>query len=150
MPCTRAALGPSAATPVRAASKPNRVQSAPPPGAEATGRAEEDPQPARAAAASNTSITNRGDRCKVRDTLANQGHPEGVMRRRRRSASIRSMSATADARDGAVEAAPGSTRADAGMQMARWSAKAWLIAAGVFLVGGAVWYARSATVPLIV
>jgi putative heme transporter len=41
-------------------------------------------------------------------------------------------------------------RADAGMQMARWSAKAWLIVAGVFLVGGAVWYARSATVPLIV
>ncbi len=34
--------------------------------------------------------------------------------------------------------------------MAAWSAKALLIAAGVFLVGGAIWYARSATVPLIV
>ncbi len=34
--------------------------------------------------------------------------------------------------------------------MARWSAKALLITAGVFLVGGAVWYARAATVPLIV
>ena len=34
--------------------------------------------------------------------------------------------------------------------MARWSAKAWLITAGAFLVGGAVWYARAATVPLIV
>jgi predicted PurR-regulated permease PerM len=34
--------------------------------------------------------------------------------------------------------------------MARWSLKVLLIAAGVFLVGGAVWYARSATVPLIV
>ncbi len=34
--------------------------------------------------------------------------------------------------------------------MAAWSAKALLISAGVFLVGGAIWYARSATVPLIV
>jgi predicted PurR-regulated permease PerM len=34
--------------------------------------------------------------------------------------------------------------------MAAWSAKALLIAAGVFLVGGAIWYARAATVPLIV
>lgn len=34
--------------------------------------------------------------------------------------------------------------------MAAWSAKALLITAGVFLVGGAIWYARSATVPLIV
>jgi predicted PurR-regulated permease PerM len=34
--------------------------------------------------------------------------------------------------------------------MAAWSAKAILITAGVFLVGGAIWYARSATVPLIV
>ena len=41
-------------------------------------------------------------------------------------------------------------RSDAGAQMARWSAKALLITAGVFLVGGAIWYARSATVPLIV
>ena len=41
-------------------------------------------------------------------------------------------------------------RAAAGTQMARWSAKALLITAGVFLVGGAIWYARAATVPLIV
>jgi putative heme transporter len=34
--------------------------------------------------------------------------------------------------------------------MAAWSAKALLISAGAFLVGGAIWYARSATVPLIV
>ena len=34
--------------------------------------------------------------------------------------------------------------------MAAWSAKTLLITAGVFLVGGAIWYARSATVPLIV
>jgi putative heme transporter len=34
--------------------------------------------------------------------------------------------------------------------MARWSANALLATAGVFLVGGAIWYARSATVPLIV
>jgi putative heme transporter len=38
----------------------------------------------------------------------------------------------------------------AGTAMARWSAKAILITAGVFLVGGAFWYARAATVPLIV
>ncbi len=37
-----------------------------------------------------------------------------------------------------------------GTQMARWSAKALLITAGAFLVGGAIWYARAATVPLIV
>jgi putative heme transporter len=41
-------------------------------------------------------------------------------------------------------------RAAAGTEMARWSAKALLITAGVALVGGAVWYARAATVPLIV
>jgi putative heme transporter len=41
-------------------------------------------------------------------------------------------------------------RAAAGSAMARWSAKALLITAGVFLVGGAIWYARAATVPLIV
>jgi predicted PurR-regulated permease PerM len=34
--------------------------------------------------------------------------------------------------------------------MARWSAKALLVTAGVFLVGGAFWYARAATVPLVV
>ena len=34
--------------------------------------------------------------------------------------------------------------------MARWSANALLITAGWFLVGGAIWYARGATVPLIV
>jgi putative heme transporter len=34
--------------------------------------------------------------------------------------------------------------------MARWSAKALLITVGVFLVGGAIWYARAATVPLVV
>ena len=43
-----------------------------------------------------------------------------------------------------------SGRAAAGAEMARWSAKALLITAGVLLVGGAAWYARSATVPLIV
>jgi putative heme transporter len=42
------------------------------------------------------------------------------------------------------------SRAAAGTAMARWSAKALLITAGVFLVGGAIWYARGATVPLIV
>jgi predicted PurR-regulated permease PerM len=41
-------------------------------------------------------------------------------------------------------------RAAAGSAIAAWSAKALLITAGVFLVGGAVWYARAATVPLIV
>jgi putative heme transporter len=41
-------------------------------------------------------------------------------------------------------------RAPAGSAMALWSAKALLITAGVFLVGGAIWYARAATVPLIV
>jgi predicted PurR-regulated permease PerM len=43
-----------------------------------------------------------------------------------------------------------SRRAAAGAEMANWSAKALLITAGVLLVGGAAWYARSATVPLIV
>jgi putative heme transporter len=41
-------------------------------------------------------------------------------------------------------------RAAAGSAMARWSAKALLITAGMFLVGGAIWYARAASVPLIV
>jgi putative heme transporter len=41
-------------------------------------------------------------------------------------------------------------RATAGSAMARWSAQAVLIAAGVLLVGGLIWYARAATVPLIV
>src|SRR5215207_1586250 len=41
-------------------------------------------------------------------------------------------------------------RAPAGEEMARWSAKALLVTAGVLLVGGAAWFARSATVPLIV
>ena len=41
-------------------------------------------------------------------------------------------------------------RASAGSVMARWSAKALLITAGWLLVGGAIWYARNATVPLIV
>lgn len=45
---------------------------------------------------------------------------------------------------------PPPARPDAGVQMARWSAKALLITAGVVLVGGAIWYARAATVPLIV
>jgi putative heme transporter len=38
----------------------------------------------------------------------------------------------------------------AGTEMARWSAKALLIAGGVVLVGGVLWYARGAVVPLIV
>ena len=41
-------------------------------------------------------------------------------------------------------------RAPAGSAMARWSAKALLITAGWLLVGGAIWYARGATIPLIV
>jgi putative heme transporter len=41
-------------------------------------------------------------------------------------------------------------RAAAGSALASWSAKALLITAGAFLVGGAIWYARAATVPLIV
>jgi putative heme transporter len=41
-------------------------------------------------------------------------------------------------------------RSAAGSAMASWSAKALLITAGWLLVGGAIWYARSATVPLIV
>src|SRR3954469_15176061 len=39
---------------------------------------------------------------------------------------------------------------DAGAAIARWSIKAWLIFAAFLLVGGAIWYARSATIPLIV
>jgi putative heme transporter len=46
--------------------------------------------------------------------------------------------------------ADGPARAGAGSAMAHWGANALLITAGVLLVGGAVWYARSATVPLIV
>jgi predicted PurR-regulated permease PerM len=42
------------------------------------------------------------------------------------------------------------SRAAAGSAMAAWSAKALLVTAGAFLVGGAIWYARAATVPLIV
>ena len=49
----------------------------------------------------------------------------------------------------AMSAEP-SPRAAAGSAMAAWSAKALLITAGAFLVGGAIWYARAATVPLIV
>jgi putative heme transporter len=41
-------------------------------------------------------------------------------------------------------------RAAVGSTMARWSAKTLLITAGALLVGGAFWYARAATVPLIV
>ena len=41
-------------------------------------------------------------------------------------------------------------RPSAGSAMAAWSAKALLITAGWLLVGGAIWYARSATIPLIV
>ena len=41
-------------------------------------------------------------------------------------------------------------RAGAGSALAGWSAKALLITAGVLLVGGAIWYGRAATVPLIV
>lgn len=41
-------------------------------------------------------------------------------------------------------------RGSAGSAMAAWSAKALLITAGWFLVGGAIWYARGATIPLIV
>jgi putative heme transporter len=41
-------------------------------------------------------------------------------------------------------------RAAAGSAMARWSAQALLITAGALLIGGALWYARAATVPLIV
>jgi predicted PurR-regulated permease PerM len=48
-----------------------------------------------------------------------------------------------------MSAAP-QTRGAPGLQMARWSAKALLIAAGALLVGGAFWYSRAATVPLIV
>jgi predicted PurR-regulated permease PerM len=41
-------------------------------------------------------------------------------------------------------------RAAAGTEIARWSAKVLLGTAVVALIGGAIWYARSATVPLIV
>jgi predicted PurR-regulated permease PerM len=50
---------------------------------------------------------------------------------------------------GCVSVEPRS-REPAGTALARWSAKALLITAGVLLVGGALWYARAATVPLIV
>src|SRR5688572_16895289 len=46
--------------------------------------------------------------------------------------------------------ADSASRAAAGTAMASWSLKALLITAGVLLVGGAIWYARGATVPLIV
>jgi putative heme transporter len=54
-----------------------------------------------------------------------------------------------------VPAADGRVASDArrgsvGATMARWSARALLISAGVFVVGGLTWYARAATVPLIV
>ena len=55
-----------------------------------------------------------------------------------RAVELRRMSAEAPARP------------DPGTAIARWIAKALLIAAGVLLVGGVIWYARSATVPLIV
>ena len=38
----------------------------------------------------------------------------------------------------------------AGSEIARWSAKVLLVTAVVVLIGGAIWYARAATVPLIV
>jgi putative heme transporter len=41
-------------------------------------------------------------------------------------------------------------RAPAGTEIARWSANVLLVTAVVLLIGGAIWYARSATVPLIV
>jgi predicted PurR-regulated permease PerM len=41
-------------------------------------------------------------------------------------------------------------RAPAGTEIARWSAKVLLVTAVVLLMAGAIWYARSATVPLIV
>ena len=47
-------------------------------------------------------------------------------------------------------AIPDARQGSLGGTMARWSARALLIAAGVFLVGGLTWYARGATVPLIV
>jgi putative heme transporter len=59
-------------------------------------------------------------------------------RTRTRPVELRRMSAEAPARP------------DPGTAIARWSAKTLLIAAGVLLVGGVIWYARSATVPLIV
>lgn len=45
---------------------------------------------------------------------------------------------------------PPPTRAAAGTRLAHWSAKLLLGTAGVLLVAGAVWYARAATVPLVV
>jgi predicted PurR-regulated permease PerM len=60
-----------------------------------------------------------------------------------------SKNADVNRQTGAV-AADGSPRAAAGTALARWSAKALLITGGVLLVGGAIWYARAATVPLIV
>jgi predicted PurR-regulated permease PerM len=49
-----------------------------------------------------------------------------------------------------TEGAPPPAAVGMGTALARWSAKALLITAGVVLVGGAIWYARAATVPLIV
>jgi predicted PurR-regulated permease PerM len=40
--------------------------------------------------------------------------------------------------------------AAAGVEVARWSAKLLVVTAAVVLIGGVIWYARSATVPLIV
>ncbi len=54
---------------------------------------------------------------------------------------------TVEARAMSAEVPP---RAAAGSAMASWSAKALLMTAGALLVGGAIWYARAATVPLIV
>ena len=41
-------------------------------------------------------------------------------------------------------------RSPAGTEIALWSAKVLLVTAVVLLIGGAIWYARAATVPLIV
>jgi predicted PurR-regulated permease PerM len=41
-------------------------------------------------------------------------------------------------------------RRETGDAIARWAVKAWLVVSAFFLVGGAIWYARSATIPLIV
>src|SRR3954451_3213382 len=45
---------------------------------------------------------------------------------------------------------PTASRPAAGTQMANWSARTLLVAAAAALIGGALWYARAATVPLIV
>lgn len=46
--------------------------------------------------------------------------------------------------------APRSSRSPAGAELAGFSAKLLLSAAGIALIGGALWYARAVTVPLIV